>query len=133
MEDGSGSAVRSLPRQFREARLELAREPEHPGGSGRYGYRLIVPLDAEGRIDAKLWEAHRDACRVVRFRPGEEDDVGHLVRHGKGWAFHYDIHGDEGDEAGFRFAYERFVPGEYLSIHDEHGMRTFRITSVEHI
>jgi hypothetical protein len=113
--------------------LELARDPQHPVGSGRHGYRFIVPLDAESRIDASLWEEHADVCRVVRFRPDEEDDVGHLVRHGKGWAFHYDVKGDEADEAGFRFADERFVIGEYVSIREEDGMRTFRVRSVEHI
>lgn len=124
----------SLPRQFREIRLELAREAHHPEGSRQHGYRLIAPLDAEGRIDASLWELNRDACRVVRFRPDEEDEIGHLVQRGKGpWAFHYDIKGKDDDEAGYRFADEKFLLGEYVSIHEADGLRTFQVTSVEHL
>lgn len=123
----------TLPRQFREIRLELAREAGHPEGSREHGYRLIAPLDAEGRIDAHLWEMHRLACRVVRFRPDEDDEVGHLIRRGKDWTFHYDIKGTDDDEAGYRFADERFVPGEYVSIRETEGLRTFRVISVEHI
>src|SRR5687767_12387137 len=132
MQLSAEKSSKPLPRQFREIRLELARDSQHPAGSGRQGYRLIAPLDPEGRIDARLSKEHADACRVVRFRP-EEDDVGHLVRRGKGWSFHYDIKGDEADEAGFRFADEFFVVGEYVSIREEDGMRTFIVTSVEHI
>ena len=133
MQLSSQNSPRTLPRKFRQIRLELARDANYPLGSNRHGYRLVAPLDAENRIDAQLWKTHANACRVVRFRPDEEDDVGHLVRRGKGWAFHYDIKGDEADEAGFRFANERFVVGEYVSVHEEDGMRTFTITSVEHI
>lgn len=123
----------ALPRSFREIRLELAREASHPEGSRAHGYRLIAPLDAENRIDAALWKAHHDACRVVRFRPNEEDEVGHLVRHGNYWAFHYDVKGTDSDESGYRFADERFTVGEYVSIHEANGMHTFRVTSVEHV
>jgi hypothetical protein len=124
----------TLPRQFRLIRLELAREAGHPGGSRQHGYRLVAPLDADGRIDPGLWKLHRDACRVVRFRPDEEDEIGHLVQNGKGtWAFHYDVQGDEEDEAGYRFGDERFVIGEYVSIHEEGALHTFLVTSVEHV
>lgn len=122
-----------LPRAFRDIRLELAREPRHPDGAHNVGYRLIVPLDSEGRIDAALCKDYAESCRVVRFRPGEEDDVGHLVRRGRNWAFHYDIEGDEDDEAGYRFSDERFVVGEYVSVREDDGMRTFIVRSAEHI
>ena len=122
----------ALPRQFREIRLELAREPGHPAGSRQHGYRLIAPLDTEGHIDANLWETHRVACRVARFRPGEDDEIGHLIRRGTHWAFHYDIKGTDEDEGGYRFSDERFVVGEYVSIHEAEGLRTFQVTSVEH-
>jgi len=127
------AAKLSLPRQFREIRLELAREPGHPAGSREHGYRLIAPLDAGDRIDAHLWELHRPACRVVRFRPGEEDEIGHLIRKGKHWAFHYDIKGTGDDEGGYRFSDERFALGEYVSIHGAEGLRTLQVTSVEHL
>jgi hypothetical protein len=123
-----------LPRSFRLIRLELAREAKFPSGNPEYGYRMIAPLDGEGHIDPAQWKEHRDACKVVRFRPDEEDEVGHLVRKGTGaWAFHYDIQGDDEDEAGFRFGDERFIVGEYVSIREEDELHTFRVTSVEHV
>lgn len=122
-----------LPRGFRRIRLELAREPGHPSGSSRLGYVFVAPLDETGRIDANLWHRHRDECRVVRFRPGDED-VGHLVhRPGGAWAFHYDINGDEADESGYRFGDEKFVMGEYVSIKEGQTTHTFKVSSVEHI
>jgi hypothetical protein len=122
-----------LPREFREIRLELAREPRHPDGSHEIGYRMIAPLDREDRIDLDLWKQHADACRVVRFRPDEDDDVGHLVRRGENWAFRYDIDGDEDDETGYHFSDERFQVGEYVSVRESDGMRTFVVRSVEHV
>lgn len=119
-----------LPENFKRIRLELAREPGHPEGEPQAGYQFVAPLSADGRIDADLWRAHRGACRVVRFRPDEVADIGHLVRRGGGWAFHYDIDGDEEDEAGFRFADHVFSPGEYVSIREDTGMHTFRVANV---
>jgi hypothetical protein len=125
--------VNTLPRAFRRIRLELARETGHPAGSRKYGYVFVAPLDASGRLDPTLWKEHRDECRVVRFRPDDED-VGHLVhRPGGAWAFRYDVNGDEGDEAGFRFFDERFEPGEYVSIKEDNAVHTFRVSSVEHL
>jgi len=122
-----------LPRAFRRIRLELAREARHPAGSRRYGYVFVAPVDETGRIDANLWKANRDECRVVRFRPNDED-VGHLVhKPGGSWTFHYDIDGNEDDETGYRFGDERFVVGEYVSIQEGDAMHTFRVTSVEHV
>jgi hypothetical protein len=121
-----------LPRSFRRIHLELAREKGYPAGSRQIGYNIIAPLDSEGRIDAELWRRHRAACSVVRFRPDEDRDIGHLVhRPGGSWAFHYDIQGDEDDEVGYRFQDERFVPGEYVSISEDDGLHTFRVVSVE--
>jgi hypothetical protein len=125
--------VYTLPRAFRRIRLELAREPQHPIGSRRHGYVFVAPLDPAGRLDPGLWKEHRDECRVVRFRPNDED-VGHLIhRPGGGWAFQYDVDGDQADEAGFRFGDERFEPGEYVSIKEGREIRTFRVSSVEHL
>ena len=127
---GAKHAV-GLPHAFRRIRLELAREPDHPAGSRRHGYVFVAPLDEAGKIDAKLWKQHRADCRVVRFRPDDED-VGHLVhRPGGTWGFHYDIDGDEDDEWGYRFADEKFVIGEYVSIDEGGKMHTFRVVSVE--
>ena len=123
----------SLPTQFRQIRIELAREPGHPEGERAVAYILIAPLNAEDRIDPKLWRVHRDACRIARLHPDQQDSRGHLVhRQGGGWVFHYDAEARP-DEVGFHFADERFVVGEYVSINESGKMHTYRVASVAHL
>ena len=120
-----------LPHAFRQIRLELAREPEHPEGDRDIAYTIIAPLDADGRISRELWEKHREACRVARRRPKAEDELGHLVhRRGGTWAFRYDVVGESADETAYHFSDERFAPGEYISIREQDGIHAFRVTSV---
>jgi len=124
----------SLPAQFRQIRLELAREPGHPEGDAAVAYVIIAPLDANDRIDARLWRAHREACRIARMRPNEDDALGHLVhRQGGGWAFHYDADTDVPDEVGIHLADERFVLGEYVSIKEGGKTHTYRVVLVSHL
>jgi hypothetical protein len=124
----------SLPSQFRKIRLELAREPGHPEGAAAIAYVFVVPLDAEGQIESEVWKHHREACRVTRLRPDQDDSRGHLIhRPGGSWAFQYDITGHLPDEAGYHFGDERFVLGEYVSINEEGKMHTFRVTAVERL
>ncbi len=117
-------------------RLELARCKEHPEGSRTIGYEFAAPLNAEGRIDPEAWAGERGHSRVRRFRPGEADDIGHLVRKAGGstgfsWAFHYDIESDEeDDEAGFRFADHVFRPGEYVSIREDDALMPYKVVQV---
>jgi len=121
---------------LKKVRLELARDHDFPRGSRQHGYELVAPLDADGKLDPHLWKAEREHCRVRRFWGDEEDELGHLVRKpGGSWAFHYDIEGDEDDdEAGYRFNDERFIPGEYVSVHEQDDtMRTFRVVTVEEV
>lgn len=120
---------------LKKIRLELARDHDHPDGSRAIGYEFAAPLDAKGHIDADQWHKMRDRCRVVRFRPNEADDIGHLIRKpGGSWAFHYDIHSDEeDDEAGYRFGNHAFTPGEYVSVKEEEQLRTFRVVRVTDI
>jgi hypothetical protein len=122
----------SLPSEFRQIRLELAREPGHPGGSNATGYDLIAPLDQDDRLSPDVWRKHKEQCRVHRFREGEDDEVGRLSRRpGGAWYFDYDDSRPDDDEAGHRLGAERFVIGEYVSIRDEHGhMHTYRVVSV---
>ena len=117
---------------LKKIRLELARDHDYPQGSRGYGYEFVAPLNGEGRIDAGEWHKQRDHCRVKRFRPGEADDVGHLVRKpGGSWAFHYDIESDEeDDEAGYRFGDHAFKVGEYVSVKEEEHLRTFKVVRV---
>ena len=124
-----------LPPQFRQIRLVLAREPGHPEGDCDVAYIFFAPVDTEGRIDQKLWRAHREACRVARQRPNEADhQLGYLVYHtGGAWGFHYDDDANLPDEAGYHFADERFVVGEYVSINERGKMHTYRVTTVSHL
>ena len=118
---------------LRKVRLELARDPEFPTGSRDHGYEFVAPIGEEGHIDPVEWHQRREKCRVHRFWGGKDDEIGHLVRRGEGgWAFHYDVLGDEDDdEIGYRFGKHRFWVGDYVSIkeHDD-VMRTFRVVSV---
>jgi hypothetical protein len=123
-----------LPLQFRQIRIVLAREPGHPDGDDEVAYVFVAPLDTKGRIDARLWRAHREACRVARQRPYEADQLGYLVHHpGGAWGFHYDDEANLPDEAGYHFADERFVVGEYVSINERGAMHTYRVTTVSHL
>jgi hypothetical protein len=122
----------SLPAQFRQIRIELAREPGHPEGDASVAYVIIAPLDANDRIDPTLWREHREASRITRLRPDEEDDHGHLVhRPDGGWVLQYDS--AMPDAVGFHFADERFIFGEYVSINEGDKMHTYRVVSVARI
>jgi hypothetical protein len=127
----------TLPHALKRIRLELARSKEFPTGSARHGYEFVAPLDDKGHIDAKLWQEHRDHCRVRRFWADEADEIGRLVHKPGGaeharWVFDYDPDAADDDEAGYRFGAHAFVPGEYVSIRDEEGvMHTFQVASVQ--
>ncbi len=120
-------------RHLTQVRMELARSKGYPDGSKAHGYELVAPLDASGHLDAAAWKTVRDRCRVRRFWAGESDDLGHLVhRPGGTWAFHYDIDGDEDDEAGFKLAQHTFNIGDYVSVRSDDGdLHTFRVVGTE--
>jgi hypothetical protein len=121
-----------LPDTFRHIRLELAREPGNPEGRTDFGYLLWVPLNAEGKIDDVCWKDYRDHYRVLKFRPGQPNQIGHVTHSRSGWKLHYDIAGKDPDEAGFHFEDERFVPGEYVSIRDgEKHTHVYKVSTVE--
>jgi len=120
-----------LPDSFRVIRLHLAREPGHPEGDATHGYDLLAPLDDEGRIDGKVFRSFPSACRVRRFRPKQEDLVGHLA-HGPGgaWLIDYGDAQQPPSERGYHFRDERFRPGEYVSIlEDDDRLHTFKVAS----
>ena len=83
---------------LKKIRLELARTPGFPEGSGRHGYEFTAPLDAKGNLDAAGWAKAKEACSVLRFWDGEPDEHGALIhrRDGK-WAFS-NAPGDDDDE-----------------------------------
>jgi hypothetical protein len=120
-----------LPHSFRYIRLERARDRDHPEGDRQTAYIMIAPLDTESRINAELYRKYKEACRVVRKRPNEEDGLGHLV-HGSGgsWRFHYDLTAGTPDETGSHFDDERFELGEYVSVQEADGLNIYRVTSI---
>jgi hypothetical protein len=122
--------IMSLPPSIRHVRMELAREKGHPAGERDDGYDILAPLDQEGRLDPAEWKANAGACRVRRFRRGQEDRIGRLRRKpGGAWYFDYE-EGEADDELSFRFNEERFVPGEYVSLSNAGETHTYRIVSV---
>ena len=127
----------TLPHQIKRIRLELARSREFPSGSRRHGYEFVAPLDETGHINAKLWQQHRDHCRVRRFWEGEDEQIGRLVHKPGGaeharWVFDYDATRVDDDESGYRFGAHKFALGEYVSIKDEDGeLHTFQVASVQ--
>lgn len=123
--------LQDLTSKFRHVRLLLAREKGHPEGDREEGYDMLAPLTSEGRIDVEEWKSHRAACRVRRFRTGEDDLIGRLRRKPGGqWYFDY-AEGDRDDEIGFHLGDERFVTGEYVSIERNGAMHTYQVARVE--
>jgi hypothetical protein len=126
---------RDYPESFRHIRLELAREAGHPIGDTEHGYDILAPLLNDGHIDGDLATENKDKCRVRRFRSGEEDAIGKLLRGPGGrWHIDYDDARSDDDEAGFRFDTECFSVGEYISIKEDDGeMHTFLVMSVSEL
>ena len=126
----------TLPHSFKRIRLNLARSKEFPQGSAKHGYEFVA-LDGKSHIDATLWKAHRDHCRVRRFWEGEADELGFLVQKPGGpeharWVFDYDKTAEDDDESGYRFGAHAFRPGEYVSIRNDDGeTHTYQVASVE--
>lgn len=122
----------TLPKAFRRIHLELAREPGHPLGAKDVSYTFVAPLDQNDHLDADLWHAHRDACRVVRHKPNAASVTGLLRRRpGGSWAFHYEIGGKEDDDPGYRLDKHRMTVGEYVTVLEDDGEHVYRVASVE--
>ena len=110
--------------------LRLARNPGFPEGDPDQGYTLVAPLDAEDRLDPVEWRLHREVCKVVRFKPGEDRDAdGKLTHNGSSWFFHYDEPREGADEPVYRLGEHRLAVGEYLTIHENDGqLLTYKVT-----
>jgi hypothetical protein len=109
----------------------LARNAGEPAGNANEGYDLLVPLQADGKLDPVEWKHKQDHCRVRYFRAGEEDRIGKLRRKPGGqWYFDYE-EGEADDERGFRLGDEQFVLGEYVSITRGGQTFTYQVARVE--
>ena len=113
-------------------RLELARSHEFPEGSARHGYVLVLPLDANGRLDDELYRKAPELCTLHRFWEGEGDAVGRLIRRGpRRWAFAY--HGERDDDEPVPHLSDHvFAVGEYLAVREANRTEhVLRVVSVE--
>lgn len=110
--------------------LRLARNPGFPDGDDRQGYVIVAPLDASDRLDVAEWRQNREACTVVRFKPGVERDADGLLTHnGSHWFFHYDEVDEGADEPVYRLGEHRLAIGDYVTIHESNGEAlTYRVT-----
>lgn len=109
--------------------LRLARNPDYPEGDDRQGYLITAPLDHDGRIDLAEWRRHKEACAVIRFKPGEERDAdGRLTHRGGKWFFHYDEAREGDDEPLYRLGDHSLELGGYVTIRESDGHdRTYRV------
>jgi hypothetical protein len=55
----------TMDKRLKRIRLELARTPEFPDGSSKYGYEFIAPLTLDNHIDADAWKEVKDHCGVL--------------------------------------------------------------------
>ncbi len=116
---------------LKRIRIELARTPDFPDGSPKYGYEFIAPLTQDNHIDADAWKKVRDHCGVLRFWGTDRPERG-LLRHvGNGWRFDYDPGDDADDERFFKLDRHSLAPGDYVSVTEHDGVqRPFRVVSV---
>jgi hypothetical protein len=110
--------------------MRLARNPGFPEGDEKQGYVVVAPLDAADRLDPAEWRENREACTVVRFKPGTERDADGLLTHnGSHWFFHYDEVEEGEDEPVFRLGEHRLAIDDYVTIHESDGQSlTYRVT-----
>lgn len=116
---------------LKTVRLELARCPEFPEGSSEFGYEIVAPLTADGRIDLDEWKKVKAKCTVRRFTRGADDEEGMLAHTRGGWIFDYDPDAEDDDEPVFRLDRHVFKQGEYITVIEHDGeQRTYQIVAV---
>lgn len=112
-------------------RLTLARTPEFPGGSDEHAYELVLPLIADGRIDAKAFAATPTRATVQRIVPRKGVQSSHILHRQSACAFSY-VHGDADDEAVFHLENHPLIEGNYLTLTEPDGDQLpFRVIAVQ--
>jgi hypothetical protein len=107
-----------VPSTWSSVRLELAPSPNHPHGSVRHSYVIVLPLDMLGQIDQIARRAAPKLCTICRVWEGEGDATGHVVHRGlRQWAFSYGT-GREDDELVPHLTEHVFRVGEYLAVRE---------------
>ena len=109
--------------------LRLARNPGYPSGDISQGYVISAPLDEKGRLSVEEWRRDREACKVIRFKPGDEHDADGLLTHRGGhWFIHYDEPREGDDEPVYRLGDHSLALGSYLTVHESDGRDlTYRV------
>ncbi|MEQ1779867.1 MAG: hypothetical protein ABMA14_00795 [Hyphomonadaceae bacterium] len=109
--------------------LRLARNPGFPAGDDNQGYIINAPLDGDGKLSVEEWQALREDCSVIRFKPGDERDAdGKLTHRGSHWFIHYDEEREGDDEPVYRLGDHVLTLGSYITIHESDGRDlTYRV------
>ena len=109
--------------------LRLARNPGFPAGDDGQGYIITAPLDPDGKLSVAGWPKVRDACSVIRFKPGDDRDAdGKLMHRGSHWFIHYDEEDEGDDEPVYRLGDHVLALGSYVTIHESNGRDlTYRV------
>ena len=115
-----------IPDHFQVVHLDRVREPGQPHGSGGDRYTLLLPLGSDGRILEAEAHSHPDYCRVSRTDPAGAVLRG-LMRPGPNLSWSLDF--GEAEETGYRFAEERFSPGQYVTVLRDGDPHTYRVIS----
>ena len=112
--------------------LRLARNPgtEFADGDDRRGYTLVAPLTEDGLLDAGAFARDAEACTVRRFAPDGPAEEGRLARRGDNWFFDYE-EGTDDDEPLYRLRDHSFNLGDYVTVTDEDGPLTYKVTEVQ--
>jgi hypothetical protein len=114
-----------IPDHFQVVHLDRVREPGQPHAAGDR-YTLLLPLGSDGRILQAEAHSHPLYCRVSRTDPSGGVLRG-LMRPGPDLSWRLDFGEDE--ETGFRFAEERFSPGQYVTVLRDGDPQTYQVIS----
>ena len=109
--------------------VRLARNPGYPNGDPNQGYVIHAPLDERRRLSVERWRQNREACKVIRFKPGTDRDADGLLTHrGSNWYIHYDELNEGDDEPVYRLGEHSLEIGAYLTVHESDGRAlTYRV------
>jgi len=128
MNEPMNPADADIPDHFQVVHLDLAHEPDRSDGSADDRYTLLLPLGPDGRILEAQARRHPDYCRVSRMDP-QGGVMRGLMRPGPGRNWRIDF--GEAEEAGVRFAEQRFRPGEYVAVLRDGDPHTYRVIALQ--
>jgi hypothetical protein len=121
-----------LPENFRRICLERIDAASRPRGKPGEGYILWAPLDEKSAIETKAWLDYADYFRLVKYSPGEANEIGHLMPRSDGsWTLHYDIAGPDEDSPDFRLEAACFTPGALVSISEANKRRIYCVRGIK--